>query len=265
MMSNQDNKMANIKQEMVYHMHKEEQKMQNKLKEKKAKEQNHSKLSKIREKVSRITDTIKNLYSIRAIADIIPTKTVAGLALASGLYFGGKSLFTDSDVERVPFNEQKDFAAAIVKDNKVTRLTVPEKTLQLDSLLAVENIEGYISSKFVDNADKREVAATVYSNIKAIEEKANGMERPALDENDPVLNGTKGYGKTTSGYFNPKFNSVKTDVKTKVLGKNNKYDISVETPNGYSGFLGYNLRNERVRVVMAKNKAMDRSWIGDYR
>ena len=200
------------------------------------------------------------LKEIREKLDKHVRKMALGVAIATTLVSCGEkkdNAFT--------FDVQKDFAAAVIKNNNINEFQIPANTFQLDSLSAVEKIEGCISSKLVNKEDKRDVAATIYSNINAIEKAAEGLERPSLDVNDPILKGTKGYGYTTSGYANPKFNNVETEVQTEISGKKDTYQVSVETPNGYSGVYGYNLRSKRVGHVMAQNHSKDQSWAGVYR
>lgn len=190
-------------------------------------------------------------------------KMAVGVALATTLVACG-----EKKDKTFTFDAQKDYQTMIYNtgNNTLTDLQIPEKTFQLDSLEAVTDIASRIPSSIVDKQDKNQVATTIYNNINSINRMTEGLERPTLNRNDSVLHGTKGYGYTTSGYDNPKFNDVRDkESDTIVTGKKDTYDISVETPYGYSGRFAHNLRSERVSQVMAKNRAKDQSWAGVYR
>lgn len=184
-------------------------------------------------------------------------KIMLGAALATTVVSCGEKK------EKYIFDEQKDFTASVIKDGDDSRhiFLISANTFQLDSLSAVENIAERLSAA-VDREDRKDVAAIIYNNINTIEQAAEGIERPALDKNDPLLQGTKGYGYSAKFYANPKFNNVETEVQTKISRKKSTYKISVETPNGYSGDFGRRLRNIRVDRVMCKNYAKDKSFCG---
>lgn len=135
------------------------------------------------------------------------------------------------------FDPEKDYQTMIMKDNKSAKcIQIPEKTFQLDSLNAVEDIASRIPSSIVDRQDKEQVAETVYNNINTLNRMTEGLE-------------------TSDG-----FNSVlDKESNTVVSGKNSTYDISVETPNGYSGYWATNLRHNRVYKVMKDNHMLDYS------
>ncbi len=179
------------------------------------------------------------------------SKAVVGTAIAASVLFGGKRLFSDGGANKIPFNEQKDFAAAVVKGDEVNKFKIPASTFKLDSVSAVEEISDLMAPGFVDRKDKSEVAATIYSNIKAIENAANDEGKPSIEGR--MVSGTSLDGRHQHGYLKPSYGKVTPDVNTIVSGENNTYDVSTETPYGYTGPMGEFLRADRISVFFANN------------
>ena len=65
--------------------------------------------------------------------------------------------------------------------------------------------------------------------------------------------GTSHDGRHQYGYLKPSYGKVTPDVNTTVSGKNNTYDVSTETPYGFTGTMGGILRADRISIFCAKN------------
>lgn len=175
----------------------------------------------------KITEVRKNLRkNLREERETIAT-------VAAALTFASATIITpvvalNRAIEKKSFNPDKDFAAAVdgFVDNYAFygEMAIPSNTLQLDSCNAVYQIERYMNTDrafaSLSHKAKEEIASTIYSSIKEIEEGNDSSDDP---------------------------------IKIETGSKYGKADVSVATPKGYRGLRGKKL-NKFMKEIKKRDK-----------